>query len=173
MALSQDEQRQLAEIERGLAGEDPLLAARLSAFKHPGIGVTLRLRRARLLASVASVIAVAVISVVAYLFVPFAHRAAPSRSPSPGAPAVTDTGARGSPATPQNGHKGNGVKQSAPGTSIRPASSSSPATGFGLAPGTGSGAAGSSQHRAAAGSSKAGAPSPPGPNQAGPVWPDG
>ena len=35
MALSMDEQRMLAEIERRLAAEDPGLAARMSTFRRP------------------------------------------------------------------------------------------------------------------------------------------
>ena len=42
MALSMDEQRMLAEIERRLAAEDPGLATRLSSFRRPGPSVGLR-----------------------------------------------------------------------------------------------------------------------------------
>jgi hypothetical protein len=35
MALSQDEQRVLAEIERRLAAEDPRLASSLATFRRP------------------------------------------------------------------------------------------------------------------------------------------
>lgn len=152
MALSMEEQRLLAEIERGLAGEDPLLAARLSAFKHPGIAITLRLRRARLLASVASVIAVAAVSIVAYLFVPFAHRA-PVRSEVPGAPAISETGTRASPGmTPrQSNQRTRGTWQNGPGSSIAPAPGSTARTSRTPPSRTASGAAGSSQNPSAGG----------------------
>jgi hypothetical protein len=167
MALSMDEQRLLAEIERGLAGEDPVLAARLSAFKHPGIGLTLRLRRARLLASLASLIAVAVVSIVAYLFVPFAHRAAPARSQLPGQPAITETGARTSPATGPRGNSSQdmqkyGLRKTSPGSSISAPGGSAPSKNRTPA----SGAAGSSQNRAAPAGSKAPSPSRSGGNPA-------
>lgn len=159
MALSMEEQRILAEIERGLADEDPLLAARLSAFKHPGIAITLRLRRARLVASVASVIAVAAVSIVAYLFVPFAHRA-PARIQVPGAPAITETGTRASPGTlPRQGTgQSASTRQAGPGSSIGPVPGSSPGTvraSSGTSPGAASGAAGSRQNQPAAGASRA------------------
>ena len=37
MALSMDEQRILDEMERKLAGDDPLLASRLTSFGRPGV----------------------------------------------------------------------------------------------------------------------------------------
>jgi hypothetical protein len=173
MALSMEEQRILAEIERGLADEDPLLAARLSAFKHPGIAITLRLRRARLLASVASVIAVAAVSIVAYLFVPFAHRA-PARSEVPGAPAITETGARASPGTTtrQSGQRSPGARQNGPGSSMGPATG--PTKGASRTPVSGraspaaSGAAGSTQNRPAPRASNS-----PAVSRSANVWPAG
>jgi Protein of unknown function (DUF3040) len=154
MALSMEEQRILAEIERGLAGEAPLLAARLSAFKHPGIAITLRLRRARLMASVASVIAVAAVSVVAYLFVPFAHRA-PARIQGPGAPAITETGTKASSGTSPRpgGGQGGSTRQTVPGSTIGPVPGSSPgatrASSSGTWPGSWPGAASGSRSGAA------------------------
>ena len=44
MALSMDEQRILAEIERQLADDDPSLAARLSTFGRPGLAARRRRR---------------------------------------------------------------------------------------------------------------------------------
>ena len=169
MALSMEEQRLLSEIERGLADEDPLLAARLSAFKHPGIAITLRLRRARLMASVASVIAVAAVSIVAYLFVPFAHRAAPARGEVPGAPAITETGTRASPgtATRHGSQQNTGTKQTIPGASIGPVPGTSRAPSYGTASRAASGAAGSSQGRPTAAPSKAPAVSRSAPSPAG------
>ena len=42
MALSMDEQRALAEIERRLAADDPGLATCLTAFRRPGPAAVLR-----------------------------------------------------------------------------------------------------------------------------------
>jgi hypothetical protein len=51
MALSMDEQRMLAEIERRLAAEDPGLAAKLSSFRRPGPAARLRSPRGKVLGS--------------------------------------------------------------------------------------------------------------------------
>ena len=89
MALSMEEQRILAEIERQLADDDPPLAARLSTFGRPGLTAILRTPRGRVLASFLAVAVVAVLSVLVYSLVPLrglpdrAHvrsTAAPSRS---------------------------------------------------------------------------------------------
>jgi len=45
MALSMEEQRILAEIERQLADDDPSLAVRLSTFRRPGLTAHLRTPR--------------------------------------------------------------------------------------------------------------------------------
>ena len=55
MALSMDEQRMLAEIERRLAAKDPGLAARLSTFRRPGRVSVFRSTRARLIGSLFTV----------------------------------------------------------------------------------------------------------------------
>jgi uncharacterized iron-regulated membrane protein len=71
MALSMDEQRILDEIERGLGNADPLLAARLSSFGFRRRALTLRTRRARIVVSFITLIAVAAMSLVVYSLVPF------------------------------------------------------------------------------------------------------
>jgi cytoskeletal protein RodZ len=71
MSLSMDEQRMLAEIERRLSAEDPRLAARLSSFRRPGPGATLRSPRGRIIGSLFTVALVAVISMMVYAMVPF------------------------------------------------------------------------------------------------------
>ncbi len=85
MALSMDEQRILEEIERRLADEEPVLAARLTAFGHPGLGITLRSRRGRMLASLIALVTLAVISVAVYAVLPLAMRHAPKPRPAPAA----------------------------------------------------------------------------------------
>lgn len=93
MALSMDEQRILDEIERGLAGADPLLAARLSSFGFQRTALTLRTRRARVVVSFVTLIVVAAISLVVYALVPFrtaADKHATGRSSaSPGQAVIT------------------------------------------------------------------------------------
>ena len=80
MALSMDEQRMLAEIERRLTAEDPGLAVRLSTFRRPGRSGRFRGRRARVAGSVCAIVILAVIGAALYATVPF-------RAHSPKAPA--------------------------------------------------------------------------------------
>jgi len=63
MALSMDEQRMLAEIERRLVASDPRLAARLSSFRQPRPLTRLRTPRGRIIGSLITIGLVAVISV--------------------------------------------------------------------------------------------------------------
>lgn len=86
MALSMDEQRILAEIERRLAAEDPGLAARMSAFRRPSPGNLFKSARARLIGSLLTVVVVAMVSLMAYAMLPF--RSSVSRAPA-GHPAAT------------------------------------------------------------------------------------
>lgn len=71
MALSMDEQRMLAEIERRLAAEDPRLAAHLSTFRRPRPVSVFRSARARVIGSLLTVAVVATVSLMAYAIVPF------------------------------------------------------------------------------------------------------
>jgi cytoskeletal protein RodZ len=84
MALSQDEQRMLAEIERRLAADDPGLASCLTTFRRPGPGTVLRSPRARIIGSLFTVLLVAMVSLMVYAMVPFrAHtRPAPPQASS-------------------------------------------------------------------------------------------
>jgi Protein of unknown function (DUF3040) len=71
MALSMDEQRMLAEIERRLAAEDPRLAARLSTFRRRARINVFRSTRARVIGSLFTVAVVAMVSLMVYAIVPF------------------------------------------------------------------------------------------------------
>ena len=71
MALSMDEQRILDQIERGLASADPALATRMSSFGVPRRLPTLHMRRLRLVASLMTLVVVAMVSVLVYALVPF------------------------------------------------------------------------------------------------------
>ena len=71
MALSMDEQRMLAEIERRLAAEDPGLATRLSSFKRPGPAAGLRTTRGKIIGSICTVVLLAVIGLTVYAMIPF------------------------------------------------------------------------------------------------------
>ena len=88
MALSMDEQRMLAEIERRLAAEDPGLASRLSSFRRrPGPAAGLRTPRGRIILLVCMLSLIAVISAVVYLLAPFRPAKAPG-TPQPSHQAV-------------------------------------------------------------------------------------
>jgi hypothetical protein len=105
MALSMDEQRMLAEIERRLAAEDPGLATRLSAFRRPGPAARLRTTRGRVIGAVFTVALVAAISLMVYAMIPFrAHTYKPATTASsrPAASAQVKTSAQvksGAPAS--------------------------------------------------------------------------
>jgi hypothetical protein len=78
MALSMDEQRVLAEIERRLAADDPGLATSLTSFRRPGPATVLRSPRARIIGSLFTVLLVAMVSLMVYAMIPFrAHGARP------------------------------------------------------------------------------------------------
>jgi cytoskeletal protein RodZ len=92
MALSQDEQRMLAEIERRLAADDPGLASCLTTFRRPGPATVLRSPRARIIGSLFTVLLVAMVSLMVYAMVPFrTHVTRPS--PPTSAAANTTTSA--------------------------------------------------------------------------------
>jgi len=78
MALSMDEQRMLAEIERRLAAEDPGLATRLSSFRRPGPAARFRTTRGKVVGSICTVVLLAVIGLTVYAMIPF--RAQTSRT---------------------------------------------------------------------------------------------
>ena len=71
MALSMDEQRMLAEIERRLAAEDPGLATKLTSFRRPGPAAGLRTRRGKILGSICTIVLLAVIGITVYAMTPF------------------------------------------------------------------------------------------------------
>ena len=83
MALSQDEQRVLAEIERRLAAEDPRLASSLATFRRPTPVAVLRSPRARIIGSLFAVLLVATVSLMFYAMSPFrVHNGRTPASPS-------------------------------------------------------------------------------------------
>ena len=95
MALSMDEQRALAEIERRLAADDPGLATCLTAFRRPGPANVLRSPRARIIGSLFTVLLVAMVSLMIYAMIPFRTHMRPASAPSATsstAPAKSGTG---------------------------------------------------------------------------------
>jgi len=96
MALSMDEQRMLAEIERRLAAEDPGLASCLTTFRRPGPARVLRSPRARIIGSLFTVLLVAMVSLMVYAMIPFrAHTPRNSLTPvAPGGSAISAAGSQ-------------------------------------------------------------------------------
>ena len=109
MALSMDEQRALAEIERRLAADDPGLATCLTAFRRPGPANVLRSPRARIIGSLFTVLLVAMVSLMIYAMIPFRTHGTtvPRSATSPAASAKSNPGqtnlSAGPSATPANG----------------------------------------------------------------------
>ena len=90
MALSQDEQRVLAEIERRLAADDPGLASCLTTFRRPGPATVLRSPRARIIGSLFTVLLVAMVALMVYAMIPF-HTHLLRQAPPPTAGATANT----------------------------------------------------------------------------------
>ena len=124
MALSMDEQRALAEIERRLATDDPGLATCMTAFRRPGPGRVLRSPRARIIGSLFTVLLVAMVSLMVYAMIPFRTQRAHARQPSAGTSSNCDHGHRERrvPAKPPAR-----VAPAGPAASTAPASASAPA----------------------------------------------
>lgn len=101
MALSMDEQRALAEIERRLAADDPGLATCMTAFRRPGPATVLRSPRARIVGSLFTVLLVAMVSLMVYAMIPFrthgARTSVTSSTGTQGHVAITATGNGGPP----------------------------------------------------------------------------
>jgi DUF3040 family protein len=118
MALSMDEQRMLAEIERRLAAEDPGLAAKLSSFRRPSPAAKLRSPRGKILGSLFAVAMVAVISTMVYAMIPFrAHTPKPVTSPQTSGLASVAGPAKAGPAAGTSASAPSVTTRTAPGTS--------------------------------------------------------
>jgi cytoskeletal protein RodZ len=127
MALSMDEQRMLAEIERRLAAENPGLASDLTSFRKPSRVSMLRSTRARVIGSLFTVVVVAMVSLMVYAMLPF-RSGGRTVSNHP----VTTTSVNGGPDQAKIGVepvKSSSVKSSAAKTSASAQSSASTATG--------------------------------------------
>jgi cytoskeletal protein RodZ len=140
MALSMDEQRILDEIERGLASADPALATRMSSFGVPRRLPTLRMRRLRLVASLMTLVVVAMVSVLVYALVPFrsvADRHGPSSkaSSSPAQAVMTAPSHQGKASA-----QASAAEASAAEASAAPASASPASPALGISPSAGASA---------------------------------
>ena len=120
MALSADEQRALAEIERRLATDDPGLATCLTAFRRPGPSRVLSSPRARIIGSLFTVLLVAMVSLMVYAMIPFrANHDRLSHPTTSGNVATSPSGTSGQPhnsplASASTGGSATGAASSAP-----------------------------------------------------------
>jgi DUF3040 family protein len=131
MALSMDEQRALAEIERRLAADDPGLATCLTAFRRPGPANVLRSPRARIVGSLFTVLLVAMVSLMVYAMIPFrTHGGRTSVTPSTGTqstPAITAAATGSSP--PKSAEASTGTSAMSPARATTPSAGHSESTG--------------------------------------------
>ena len=145
MALSADEQRELAEIERRLATDDPGLATCLTAFRRPGPSHVLRSPRARIIGSLFTVLLVAMVSLMVYAMIPFRHSDRPSSQTTAGTPGSVSTSSTGT-GTGGQPHNSPLASASTGGSATGAASSAPPSAGASTSTGpaepTGSQAAG-------------------------------
>lgn len=118
MALSMDEQRMLAEIERHLAAEEPGLASNLARLRKPGRAGIFRSTRARVIGSLFTVVVVAMVSLMVYALLPFrsggrttGHQPVTTASTSSG-PGQAKIGAAPGSGTKSSGTETSGVKAS-------------------------------------------------------------
>ena len=130
MALSMDEQRALAEIERRLAADDPGLATCLTAFRRPGPAHVLRSPRARIVGSLFTVLLVAMVSLMVYAMIPFrTHGARTPTTSSTGTQSgpvtITTAGAGGA----GNGNQSASTKANAAASATPPAKAATPSAG--------------------------------------------
>ena len=130
MALSADEQRALAEIERRLVSDDPGLATCLTAFRRPGPGRVLRSPRARIIGSLFTVLLVAMVSLMVYAMIPFRTHARPSTgTPGSVSIAATGTGIRPQSAPPASATAKSQAKSATPSAGQSAGTSQAQATG--------------------------------------------
>jgi hypothetical protein len=128
MALSMDEQRMLAEIERHLAAEEPGLATNLARLRKPGRASIFRSTRARVIGSLFTVVVVAMASLMVYALLPFrsggrttGHQPVTSTSTSSG-PGPAKIGAAPGSGTKNSGTKNSGTTSSGTTSSAAEAS---------------------------------------------------
>ncbi len=92
MALSMEEQRILAEMERNLAANDPRLASRLSSFGQQRMPGTLKSQRVRTIAGLLALAMIAAVTVTMFMLSPYVnarHNDVPRARPTAAAPTST------------------------------------------------------------------------------------
>ncbi len=123
MALSMEEQRILAEMERNLAAEDPRLASRLTAFGQHRPG-SLRAQRVRTIAGLLALAMIAAVTITMFMLSPYVG----GRDPGYGTPRAHSSATVSSPptATAHSAQSAGGSGQAK--STKKSASTSKPAT---------------------------------------------
>ena len=130
MALSMDEQRALAEIERRLAADDPGLATCLTAFRRPGPANVLRSPRARIVGSLFTVLLVAMVSLMVYAMIPFrTHGGRAPATPSTGIQSAAITAAATGSSPPKSDKASAGTSATSQVRAATPSAGHSESTG--------------------------------------------
>lgn len=124
MALSMDEQRLLAEIEKRLAADDPGLASCMSTFRRPGPGTVLRSPRARIIGSLFTVLLVAMVSLMIYAMIPFRAHTMRNITPPAQGPTNASISALHSPPNQSDAHLSGPASAKALDAGAKPAGAS-------------------------------------------------
>ncbi len=115
MALSQDEQRILDEMERNLAADDPRLAARLGSFGQPRLPGQIKMHHARTIGGVLALALIAAVTVMVFLVSPFANHVRNGQGPR-GTPSAA---ARTTPSSRTTSARTAGSSNSATGSAVK------------------------------------------------------
>ena len=130
MALSQDEQRILAEIERRLANDDPGLASSMTAFRRPGPAKMLRRSpRVRIIGSLFAVLLVAMVSLTVYAMIPFRAHLPRQSQVTPAAASSTTSFSAATSSQPSATQQSSASLASASGSSASGSGQRVPASG--------------------------------------------
>jgi hypothetical protein len=73
VALSMEEQRILAEMERNLAADDPRLASRLTSFGQQGLPGTVKSQRVRTIAGLLALAMIAAVTITMFMLSPYVN----------------------------------------------------------------------------------------------------
>jgi hypothetical protein len=73
VALSMEEQRILAEMERNLVADDPRLASRLTSFGQQGLPGTLKSQRVRTIAGLLALAMIAAVTITMFMLSPYVN----------------------------------------------------------------------------------------------------
>jgi len=123
VALSQDEQRILDEMERNLAADDPRLAARLGSFGQPRLPGQLKIQHARTIGGILALALIASVTVMVFVISPFANHIRNEQGPR-GTPSAAAKTTHSAPATTAGSGNSASTKVAKTSASAKPAKAS-------------------------------------------------